>query len=192
RLLVVSGSDDRESEIRCHLVEVRLSEVREAENGYTALSYAWGTGDRNCEIWIGAHKCLINPNLESALRHLRCQDRPIRLWIDALCINQTDLLERNQQVQQMRSIYAAASETVIYLGAQDGGNTGRSAWNFLERNSSWAWNDHQDRDYTLRDVEIDVLSRPWFRRLWVFQEAVVSRCLSIQCGPRRIAWDDFC
>lgn len=44
----------------------------------------------------------------------------------------------------------------------------------------------------IRDVEVDVLSRPWFRRLWVFQEAVVSRYLSIQCGSRRIGWDDFC
>lgn len=107
----------------------------------------------------------------------------------------------------MRDIYSAASETVIYLGPQDGGNTGCSAWNFLGRHSSWALNGSQDRDDTIaarleegrihfrgdiRDVEVDVLSRPWFRRLWVFQEAVVSRYLSIQCGSRRIGWDDFC
>jgi hypothetical protein len=67
-------------------------------------------------------------------------------------------------------------------------------------------NKNHDIDYTLptarenilefrgdlEDVGSDVLKRAWFRRVWVFQEVVVSQKLSIQCGNRRIPWDDFC
>ncbi|KAI0814117.1 heterokaryon incompatibility protein-domain-containing protein [Xylaria sp. FL0064] len=114
--------------------------------------------------------------------------------------------ERNHQVEQMRSIYSSALETIIYLGGEKGGNVEHSAWNYLERNATWAMNENEDADPDLpteresmtyfrgdlSDVEIDVLQRPWFKRLWVFQEVVVSKTLSIQCGRRRVPWDDFC
>ncbi|KAI0530359.1 hypothetical protein GGR58DRAFT_493668 [Xylaria digitata] len=106
----------------------------------------------------------------------------------------------------MRFIYSSASETVIYLGGETGGNIGLSAWNFLERHATWAMNSNRDADPgrpaemealtefrgELSDVEVDVLQRPWFTRLWVLQEVVVSKTLSIQCGSRRVPWDDFC
>lgn len=207
RVLTVFECDEEDDDIECHLAEIRLSTINNDSEGYTALSYTWGAQKYTHEIWIGDQRLLIGANLDSALRHLRRRDKPIRLWVDAVCINQEDLMERNHQVQQMRSIFSAASETVIWLGKQDGGNTAISAWNFLERHSSWALNEHQERDERLparlqedllsfrgelRDVEIGVLRKPWFRRLWVFQEAVVSRNLSIQCGHRRVGWDDFC
>ncbi|PVH73126.1 hypothetical protein DL98DRAFT_520116 [Cadophora sp. DSE1049] len=76
----------------------------------------------------------------------------------------------------------------------------------LGENSEWAMNANHDVDYSitatleeklhfrgdLDDVEIDVLQRPWFRRVWVFQEVVVSRNVTIQCGSRKISWNDFC
>lgn len=206
RLLIIFEAEDEDSRLECQLAEIHLSEARDEEEGYTALSYVWGKQIYTHKIWLKNRYVSIGANLDSALRHLRRRDRPIRLWVDAVCINQNDLLERNHQVQQMRVIFSAAAETIIYLGPQDGGHTGESAWNFLERHSSWALNENQDRDETipsrleqellyfrgdLRDVDIDVLSRPWFRRLWVFQEAVVSRSLSLQCGHRRVPWDDF-
>jgi len=97
----------------------------------------------------------------------------------------------------MCDIFLSARETIVYLGDADGGNTGLSAWNFLESRSTWALNDYGhidfDRPATMRealdfkgdisDVEIDVLPRPWFRRVWVFQEVVVSREVSVQCSP---------
>lgn len=205
RVLTVFECDNEDDDIECHLAEIPLSEVNGEGQGYTALSYAWGDLKFTHEIWLGDQRFLIGANLDAAIRHLRRRDRPIRLWIDAVCINQGDVIEKNHQVQQMCNIFSAASETIIWLGV-GGGNTSVAAWNFLERHSSWALNDCQERDHTLpakleedllsfrgefRDVEIDVLSRPWFKRLWVFQEAVLSRVLSVQCGYRRIAWDDF-
>lgn len=205
RILTLFECDSEDDDIECHLAETRLPDLDGDAGKYTALSYVWGKVKVSHEIWLGDQRFIIGANLHAALRHLRRRDKPIRLWVDAVCINQADLAEKSSQVQQMRNIFSAASETIIWLGPADG-NTSVSAWNFLERHSTWALNDTHEVDYTrpakleeellsfrgeFRDVEIDVLSRPWFRRLWVFQEAVLSRVLSVQCGYRRIAWDDF-
>lgn len=187
------------------LLDVQLSENLHDDLAYTALSYVWGTERNTHTISIGNETLYIGANLDSALRHLRRRDRPLLMWIDAICINQSDVQERNSQVHQMRQIYECAQDTIIYLGDQTGESIGVSAWNYLERNSSWALNENNDKDYglpvirngeissrgDLHDVYHDVLSRLWFTRVWVFQEAVVSKDISIQCGHRRISWDDF-
>ncbi|KAF2830838.1 HET-domain-containing protein, partial [Ophiobolus disseminans] len=43
-----------------------------------------------------------------------------RLWIDAICINQSDLLERNHQVAQMRDVYTKAESVIAWLGLTQG------------------------------------------------------------------------
>ncbi|KAI0973684.1 heterokaryon incompatibility protein-domain-containing protein [Xylaria arbuscula] len=205
RVLVLAASEDPKASIHGAIVEHRLSDP-DVKQGYNALSYAWGDPKFRHMIHIGESVLRIGGNLHSALQNIRRKDRPVRLWVDALCINQQDVNERNHQVQQMRRIYSSALETIIYLGARRGGNTELSAWNFLERHATWAMDENRDADPDLpaereamvyfrgdlSDVEIEVLTRPWFKRLWVFQEVVVSEALSIQCGDRRISWDDFC
>jgi Heterokaryon incompatibility protein (HET) len=211
RILVLDPSDDFEDDLKGELQPVSLSDIND-ENGYITLSYACGDECQDQdEIYIGTGKqeeyptIAIEPNLASALRHLRRKDRLVRLWVDAICINQIDLTERNHQVYQMRAIFSSAEETIIFLG-DEGGNFTLSAWNFLERNSEWAMDENGDRNCQrpalqeelidfrgdLSDVEIDVLTRPWFQRVWAFQEIVVSKNVSIQCGCRRVGWDDFC
>ncbi|KAG8158587.1 hypothetical protein KVR01_011709 [Diaporthe batatas] len=205
RILTLFESDSEDDDLEFYLTEHRLSDFKGNPERYTALSYAWGDPKLSHEIWLGDERFLVSANLESALRHLRRRDSPVRLWVDAVCINQADVVEKNSQVQQMRNIFSAATDTIAWLGPAEG-NTALSAWNFLERHSEWALNGDREIDYTIpakletdllsfrgefRDLEIDVLSRPWFRRLWVFQEAVLSRHLLVQCGYRRITWDDF-
>ncbi|KAK6956678.1 hypothetical protein Daesc_001957 [Daldinia eschscholtzii] len=58
----------------------------------------------------------ITINLDTALRHLRREDIDIVLWVDALCINQADLDERETQVQIMRQIYSRAVNVIVFLG----------------------------------------------------------------------------
>ncbi|KAL2672782.1 hypothetical protein Neosp_013498 [[Neocosmospora] mangrovei] len=202
RLLLLIEGDEDDDDLECALIHFKLSEAVE----YTALSYVWGDESSPCAIYIGDNYLPITANLEDALRHLRRQNESVWLWVDALCIDQVHTEERNHQVQQMRQIYESAMQTIVYLGGQTGGNTGYSAWNFLERNSTWALNECGEKDYTLPaeiedlvdfrgeldDVYLDVLSRAWFSRVWVFQEVVVSKEVIIQCGHRGVAWDDFC
>ncbi|RMJ09238.1 hypothetical protein CDV36_011128 [Fusarium kuroshium] len=202
RLLLLLEADEDDHDLECALLHFEFSEITQ----YTALSYVWGDESDPRAIYVGDDYLPITPNLEDALRHLRRRDQPVWLWVDALCIDQSHTEERNHQVQQMRKIYESATQTVVYLGGQTGGNTGYSAWNFLERNSTWALNQYREKDYTLpaniedqvdfrgqlQDVYLDVLTRDWFSRVWVFQEVVVSKEVMIQCGPRGVAWDDFC
>ncbi|KAH6696620.1 heterokaryon incompatibility protein-domain-containing protein, partial [Leptodontidium sp. MPI-SDFR-AT-0119] len=153
--------------------------------------------DQRQTIWIDRKQVLIGSNLYDALLHIRDEEEPIQIWADAICINQLDFTERNHQVYIMRDIYSKADRTVIYLGADNGGYTLLAAWNFLEREC----NDRApvaerpgDAEFRgdISDVEISVLSRPWFRRVWVFQEVIVSKRPLVQCGWRKTTWDSFC
>ncbi|KAI1119734.1 hypothetical protein F5Y10DRAFT_259718 [Nemania abortiva] len=86
---------------------------------YIALSYAWGPVEDQRKILINGVELDVRPNLYAALLELRKShwvSRGIRIWIDALCINQDDLAERAQQVTIMRSIYASAWQVVVWLG----------------------------------------------------------------------------
>lgn len=58
----------------------------------------------------------VTQNLFVALAHFRQMTRPIELWVDALCINQHDIPERNAQVQLMGAIYRRASAVLMWLG----------------------------------------------------------------------------
>lgn len=204
RLVSLLAADSFQDNIECAIVTRPLL-GGDAADSDTALSYLWGATRDTHSIYIGGKYLRIGANLASALRHLRRPDVPLWLWIDALCIDQSDIAELKHQVKLIRTIYEFASDTIVYLGDQTGGLTGFSAWNFLERNSSWAFNRFQEKDCNLpailegdtdfrgdfHDIYHDVLSRDWFSRVWVFQEAVVSKHLSLQCGHRRVPWDDF-
>jgi hypothetical protein len=72
---------------------------------YEALSYVWGskTGDRL--LYYEGKVVLTTQNCEEALRSLRRSSTARALWIDAICIDQTNLLERNAQVDLMGDVY---------------------------------------------------------------------------------------
>lgn len=67
-------------------------------------------------------------NLESALRHIRehsCEatngliPATLDVWFHALCINQSNVDEMNEQVRMMKDIYSQASHVLIWLGLGD-------------------------------------------------------------------------
>jgi Heterokaryon incompatibility protein (HET) len=83
---------------------------------YTALSYTWGDTSRQRVILLNEAVFTVAENLDAALRHLRRQDEPLTLWVDALCINQNDNVEKSEQLEQMRQIYSQALLVVAWLG----------------------------------------------------------------------------
>lgn len=58
----------------------------------------------------------IPASLAVALPYLRSLSRPIHLWVDSICVNQSDLNERSQQVGRMSDIYSRAMKTIVWLG----------------------------------------------------------------------------
>jgi hypothetical protein len=123
-----------------------------------------------------------------------------RSGFDALCINQDDAVEKAQQVSHMRDVYAIASEVVAFLG--DGIPDSKGDLGFathVRENGAAALDNlhlgmfdaasHLDLGdgSSLWSALVDVLSRPWFSRIWVVQEALVARKLSFHCGSASVA-----
>jgi hypothetical protein len=69
-------------------------------------------------ILLNGHVFNLTTNLEFALRHLRLEERERTFWINAICINQLHVEERNQQVRFMGEFYKAAQQTTIWLGLE--------------------------------------------------------------------------
>lgn len=83
---------------------------------YTCLSYTWGSEDNQQEILINGLRCPIRRNLWDFLEMARHNYSHAELWIDAVCIDQTDDAERSRQVQMMMDIYVAGQLTMVWLG----------------------------------------------------------------------------
>lgn len=92
------------------------------DNGITfdALSYVWGDPDVTTDIFVNGARVSVTKNLSTALeyasKHLQPGNQDLWVWADAVCINQTDIPEKNQQVPLMRNIYAQAGTVFCWLG----------------------------------------------------------------------------
>ncbi|KAF9869243.1 hypothetical protein CkaCkLH20_13288 [Colletotrichum karsti] len=125
---------------------------------FEAVSYAWGNEDFtdtldvvfSTESTSGGKELTgripITPNVTSLLRSLRYRNEPRVLWIDAICINQTNVSERSAQVQQMRQIYSCAQRVIIWLGLATEDGESDHAFRFLRRMGTYKKR-HEPRDY---------------------------------------------
>lgn len=185
---------------------------------YEALSYCWGEPCFDSEFQCKDNSYPITRNLHAALWHLRKQKEVRYLWIDALCINQYDFHERSSQVAKMLSIYKRASEVIVWLG-EGGPNTSvvsayaryiRPAGNLrypdqttkelvtalpdnlhrvLCKGTSKLW--CKGHAHAFVSGLHDLLTRPWYERLWVVQEAWAARDVTFTCGSHGIKWSTF-
>ncbi|KAL2066020.1 hypothetical protein VTL71DRAFT_2091 [Oculimacula yallundae] len=131
----------RKDSIRCHLHTALLEENKLA---YDALSYTWAMdeyerrwsargktkkGDPSTEVFFACKgiSVKVQENLHNVLRRIRDAQTSVYIWVDALCINQDDKVERGQQVRLMDAIYADAYQVLIWLGEP----AGRGAYNVL-------------------------------------------------------------
>lgn len=152
----------------------------------------------------------VTQNLAAALRHLRLKERKRVLWIDAICVDQQNLDERGHQVERMADVYRNAEQVIAWLGPE--GDSSTLAMETLGSLSSRLEVDwiqltivpHSPEDTDLADPDIALpyddktwrsiyflLSRSWFKRLWVWQEMLLARSASLQCGCKAIDWSNF-
>jgi hypothetical protein len=125
---------------------------------YVAMSYAWGPPGVVAEIMVNGAKVQVRPNLEAALRQFRTMDYFAlggKVWIDPLCINQQDELEKEKQVQMMASIYRCAGNVIVWLGPEEPGSD--LAISFLESISA---------DYRAEYLEFLDSSNPLTATTW--------------------------
>jgi hypothetical protein len=116
RLLVLQPGRSK-ADIHCSLIHTTLTKCcRDIYDHYTALSYVWGDPKHTKTILVNGLLFQATANLASALNDLRDEQRPLRLWADAICIDQHNIQERSDQVKLMKDIYTMAHQTVAYLG----------------------------------------------------------------------------
>ena len=163
---------------------------------YEALSYHWGSEEASFKIKIYTEgfpgTFPIRPNLHAALNQLRLSDRPRRLWIDAICINQEDSGEKNAQVSLMAEVYSRATSVCVWLG--DASEDSNLALNFISRIVNL---DDFDRLVVDRRTPQEwaalssLMRRTWFSRRWVVQEIALAARATLYCGDAYVDWADF-
>ncbi|KAK2006747.1 HET-domain-containing protein, partial [Colletotrichum eremochloae] len=136
-------------------------------------------------------------NLFRALLRLRrhgTSAEQVALWVDFICINQTDPHEKTIQLSNMVNIYRNASNVCIWLGESD--NEGRSdkAMEFIPEIMDFAVMDRYARDkkqahkwFALSELMRD----RWFSRRWIVQEIALSKSATVHCGGSMVWWSDF-
>jgi Heterokaryon incompatibility protein (HET) len=178
---------------------------------YEAVSYTWGPNITLIDIIIESPEEMslaVTSNLASLLPYLRYEDRPRLLWIDAVCVNQKDLLERSSQVNRMSDIYSQAQRVVIWLGleAEDTPlaiecislisskiivDWGPATMKAATSEEDWVKLDvplHFDDDQMMALVHF--FESDWFERLWVWQEVRLGSEATIALrGTKHILWD---
>ncbi|KAI8711799.1 HET domain-containing protein [Fusarium sp. LHS14.1] len=154
--------------IRCTLETAFLADYP----SYQALSYAWGDPLDCRSITVDGRRINVTVNLFNALQRLRLPDDERRLWVDALCINQADDVEKSHQVNLMRDIYSRTTQAVLWLGdfAEDSDSTRlafMAAFTFLE---VLAADHHYDIKYEEPGQDL------------IVQEAVLPPEATLMCG----------
>ena len=185
RLIELSPGSQDDPDI--HLI-IRSTNLTAASKTFQAVSYTWGAEIPSKSIFCGLgddQRLDVSLNCYTALRHLRDPDETMTLWIDAICIDQSNVLERNMQVRIMGEIYSAARRVIVFLGERD------PETNILFRHfaaTDGLINDGEDPDdlpapsasmvLCLRNF----LKRPWFFRIWVIQEVLNASEVVFMCG----------
>lgn len=173
---------------------------------YSALSYTWGDPSVTHTIFVNGQRLQVTSNLYNALYNFRDLYPGIRLWADAVCINQHDQEERGQQIQLMQKIFSRAIKTLVWLGIEE--DESSKAFDLIElcskrytyrcsvspRNSivfdygHWGPPSSWKAKEELVALE-RLLARPWWYRIWVVQEVAVSKKVWVYCGNRKCSWD---
>ncbi|OBR09935.1 HET domain-containing protein [Colletotrichum higginsianum IMI 349063] len=172
------------------IIDMFVHGLNEPTVRYDALSYTWGDGTKNDAIIANGHPMNITKNLQAALQHLRRQDEEVLLWVDGICINQDNTDERNAQVAQMGKIFRKADQVRVWLGAES--QTSGAAMRVLEGLDGVRSSEQivhrlvADEDAT--QALTLLLQRPYWTRMWVFQETVLAREATIHCGSLSAKW----
>jgi len=190
--------------IRCELFQAWLNP--DTLVPYEALSYVWGSSHKDDRIQVNGFAMDVTINLYSALQRLRYEDRDRILWIDAICIDQSNPKERGHQVDRMAEIYKLADQVIIWLGVstdeivvvmramqQLQARTSKCAthdWKTSDERWMSMWRSTQplsDKNGTWSTARQRagmeaILARPWFERVWILQEIGYSRSAVCICG----------
>lgn len=184
RLLQLQPSTER-GKVACTLRTYPLGE----SPPYTALSYSWGPKQNYRNILLNDVSFPVGRNLWWFLVHMRLQEQHGLYWIDAICIDQSDVTEQNHQVQMMGSIYSRAQSVAIWLGEVDSSNN--VAMQFIATRKPLGTRRLSFGEvWTLEQADsvLHLCNRNYWRRIWIVQEVMLAKKATIFCGSMHVNW----
>ena len=173
---------------------------------YDCVSYVWGPPESIKSAIVNGETVMIPKNLHDVLRHIRFKTKTAILWADAICINQSDLVEKSHQVASMAEIYRRCNKVHIWLGSPEPGSLTGNPFEFLEhfvtgrhfydlpgfyRDEStglWMWRENEACSNILNDF-LQVVKSPWWTRAWTVQECLLPRETLVRFGTWTVKWD---
>jgi hypothetical protein len=155
---------------------VDTSLPRQEKVPYTALSYTWGDSTTLHSIHIDDKPLQVRQNLWNFLHCARRNSLADYLWIDALCIDQSQLQERNNQVSMMGDIYSRAERVVVWLGTVS--KEVKITMKAL-RKKGLRFDRESSSVYTQGVYELYELA--YWSRAWIVQEFVLAKAIAIWC-----------
>ena len=163
--------------ITCELIVVPVR----GQVTYTALSYVWGEVRYPRSIRLNDRPVAVRENLWQFLNQMHQECRTGYFWIDALCINQFDIQERNHQVKMMGEIYSTAEQVVVWLGPEPDLPRHERLLNII-----WVvvcmpcstYNRYKKLRYCMQRLS----ANSYWRRTWTVQEVVLAQCIEIRSG----------
>lgn len=170
RLIEICAETSAKAPIAC---EVRHASI---ESSYICLSYVWGAEDLGECITLNGKSFRVRKNLVDFLHWARRSKRlqSSCLWIDALCIDQSNVREKTRQVQQMGLIFSRAQEVIAWLGLNED-IAGFLAEGPEPTPSSLSFS----ANYSEYDDKYSVFLRcEYWWRAWITQEVVLARHLT--------------
>ncbi|KAJ4982712.1 hypothetical protein SVAN01_11800 [Stagonosporopsis vannaccii] len=151
---------------------------------YDAVSYTWATEDgddsKTHTVHIDGSVLKVTQNCHAALCQLRHPERHRRLWIDAICVNQFNVKERNHQVGIMDIIYRTASE--VHLCITDRSYDYSTVMSWLSRASN-----RQSVPESAFSKLIELYRCRYFTRVWIIQEIVLAKAIVLHINYAQVA-----
>jgi hypothetical protein len=145
----------------------------------------------------------VTKNLELALRQLFSVDQGKVLWVDALCIDQTNASEWSVQVSKMNFVYQQAQGVISWLRREY--NHSADAFKLLEsfRDTGVLKSVYEGPEPVPSDfvpnasavhkvsAVIELFNREYWKRCWIVQEIALAKQVMFHCGSDWISWKDM-
>lgn len=154
-------------------IDFAAVELSSKDVSFEALSYQWLEKEGSVRVHCGDDVVLVTPNCAAALRCLRSETETRILWIDAVCIDQSNKEEVNDQVAMMADIYRKAKQVVMWLGPIEGALRDYAKV-FQAMNKSVETKKIINRSEAYGDILEEMYFASYFDRAWILQEIILA------------------
>ncbi|KAN0095093.1 Heterokaryon incompatibility protein (HET) domain containing protein [Hyaloscypha variabilis] len=179
--------------LKCDVISVQSPDLVPS---YYAISYRWEKTSKSGKIFINAQEFPVYPNVESILKDMRSPFRPLLVWIDQVCISQEDRAEQAKQVAMMGEIYNSLC-VIVCLHCPDIHlygifSVGRYIFSHFSSEESAKMKHYLAIGNWAHWQSLgNLLSHPWFGRVWIIQEIALAKHVSLRYGNMDLNWGNF-